>query len=253
MTSRQVRRERREAERKGRKAELKRLKAAGLDPGFVSQELPPATGFVPQNTTSATQSGDFVSQNAAPSTKRTEINRLNAEHSTGPRTRQGKLASSRNSLKHGLASGELIIPGEDRTAFEALLHDLLDEHQPANATERLLVTAMAQSWWLAHRAIRLQNDCFNENGIDEKRLSLFLRYQTTHDRALHKALSTLIRLQKERRNLGCGFVSQNATSMPSQIGFVSQNAPSEDPESRFVSQKRAGNRSPDQLEAARAA
>jgi hypothetical protein len=65
-----------------------------------------------------------------------------------PRTPEGKLASSRNSLKHGLACAQLIIPGEDPTAFDALLADLLDEHQPANPTEQLLVQEIAQSYWL---------------------------------------------------------------------------------------------------------
>jgi hypothetical protein len=194
MTSRQARRERREAERKAKKAELQRLKTADLNAGFVSQ-------------------------NAATSSKRAEVNRLNALHSTGPRTPSGKLASSRNSLKHGLASGELIVQGEDRAAFEALLRGLLDEHRPANATEELLVTEMAQSWWLAQRAIRLQNDCFGENSVDEKRLSLFLRYQSTHERAFHKALNTLIRLQKDRRKSQSGFVSQNGTEIPSDIAL----------------------------------
>jgi len=53
------------------------------------------------------------------------------------------------------------------------LRDLIEEHQPATETESLLVTQMAQSWWLAQRASRLQNDCFTENGVDDKRLSLF--------------------------------------------------------------------------------
>jgi hypothetical protein len=61
---------------------------------------------------------------------------------------------------------------------------------------------MAQSWWLSQRALRLQNACFAPEGIDEKRLALFLRYQTTHERAFHKALNTLIRLQRAHRAFG---------------------------------------------------
>lgn len=169
---------------------------------------------------------------------RAEINRANAEHSTGPRSTTGKLASSRNSLKHGLASGELIIPGEDPAAFESLLHDLVEEHQPATPTEELLVREMAQSYWLTQRALRLQNDCFTDQDVDEKRLALFLRYQTTHERAFHKALNMLIRLRKEctRR-----FVSQNRPHGSSERGFVSQNRPEPPeipvqtaPESQFI-------------------
>ncbi len=143
----------------------------------------------------------------------------------------GKLASSRNSLKHGLASATLIIPGEDPAAFEALKAALIEEHQPATETEELLINEMAQSYWLEQRALRLQNDCFTENGIDEKRLSLFLRYQTTHHRAFHKALAALLKLKQTRAR---GFVSQSgAGSQPardsqsrlssSPAGFVPQN------------------------------
>jgi hypothetical protein len=161
-----------------------------------------------------------------------------ANHSTGPRTPAGKLASSRNSLKHGLASSQLIMPGEDPADFEALLAGLLAEHQPVHPTEELLVHQIAQSWWLTQRALRLQNECFTAEGVDQKRLSLFLRYQTTHERTFHKALSTLIRLKKDRARefvsqtstkskLEPGFVSQIARLTPSKDGFVSQNEPSE--------------------------
>src|SRR5437762_8934179 len=194
MTSRQARRDRREAERKARKAELKLAKAAAAEPRSVSQ-------------------------------LRAEINRANAQHSTGPRSVEGKLGSSRNSLKHGLASGTLLIPGEDAAAFEALRNALIEEHQPANETETLLVHEIAQSYWLTQRAIRLQNECFTFEGVDQKQLSLLLRYQTTHERAFYKALNTLLRLKQSRAR-------EQAVGKP---GFVSQAAyrstsPSRSPE-----------------------
>ncbi|MGI9075142.1 MAG: hypothetical protein ACR2JB_28355 [Bryobacteraceae bacterium] len=174
---------------------------------------------------------------ALPRLTRAETNHANAQRSTGPRTSEGKLASSRNSFKHGLASAQLIIPGEDPAAFDALLADLLAEHQPANPTEQLLVLEMAQSYWLTQRAIRFQNQCFAPEGVNEKRLALFLRYQTTHDRAFHKALNTLIRLKRDRAR---GFVSQKLADSRTNIGFVSQTAISAEPGSSpgigFVSQ-----------------
>ena len=198
MTPREARRARREAERKAKKAEKKsRLAQAAL---------PSPNHPIPENAT------------------RAEINRLNAQHSTGPKTPEGKLVSSRNSLKHGLASGQILIPGEDPAAFEALLRDLSEEHRPATPTEELLVREMAQSYWLTQRAIRLQNECFTEDGIDEKRLSLLLRYQTTHDRAFHKAVTTLTKLQnRAHKQPGHSdrFVSQTGILAPTASGFVS--------------------------------
>ena len=152
---------------------------------------------------------------------RAQTNRANAQHSTGPRTIPGKLASSRNSFKHGLASAQLIIPGEDPASFDRLLAALLDEHQPANVTEEILVQEIAQSYWLSQRAIRFQNQCFAPEGVDQKQLALFMRYQTTHERAFHKSLSALMRLKKDRAR---GFVSQSGQERPKRCGFVSQPA-----------------------------
>lgn len=164
--------------------------------------------------------------------------------STGPRTPAGKLASSGNSLKHGLAAPRHIIPGEDPSAFEALLTDLRAEHQPATPTEELLVHEIAQAWWLTQRALRFQNECFTLEGVDQKRLSLFLRYQTTHERAFHKALTTLIRLKKERTR---EFVSQYSANGRLKPEFVSQNRADLSRLDQFVSQTDTSAAAPDQF------
>lgn len=204
MTAREARNRRRAIERKEAKQARKLAKAAETEIDFA---------FDPNGTASVSESiAGFVSHRA-------EINRQNAQHSTGPRSPEGRLASSRNSLKHGLSTGQIIVPGEDPAGFESLRDTLMQEHQPANATEELLIVEMAQSYWLAQRAIRLQNDCFAENGVDEKRLALFLRYYTTHDRAFHKSLNTLLRLKQSRGTLQ---VREQAVVTP---GFVSQSAP----------------------------
>jgi hypothetical protein len=235
MTPRQLRTQRRAAERAARKQERKAANGFVFSPHSESPLQSPegSDGFI-QAVTPAISQG----QAAAPVlSTRAETNRANAQRSTGPRTPEGKVASSRNSLKHGLASAQLIIPGEDPAAFDTLLADLLDEHQPANPTEQLLVQEMAQSYWLTQRAIRFQNQCFAPEGVNEKRLALFLRYQTTHDRAFHKALNTLIRLKKDRTR---GFVSQEPADSRHRPEFVSQKSACAEPDSPppigFVSQ-----------------
>ena len=51
-------------------------------------------------------------------------NQENAQHSTGPRTAEGKQRSSQNALKHGLCALDPLIPGEDpRRIPAALLRD----------------------------------------------------------------------------------------------------------------------------------
>ena len=141
-------------------------------------------------------------------------NQANAQHSTGPKSEAGRAASSQNNFRHGLAGGIFAMLGwENHDEFQTLLADLAAEHQPATPTERLLVEKMAQSWWLRNRALLLQDLCIHDkvpicNQDREKDLALFIRYQTTHDRAFHAALNALLKLRAEKRKAEIGFESQ---------------------------------------------
>ncbi len=246
MTSRELRRERRETERKARKLEYQQNLRGASSAAFASggpasagsAALPPNPELLDEFTLE--EQADMMALRA----------RVHARAAvpapplplkpgpTGPRTIEGKAISSGNSLKHGLASGRVIVAGEDPADFEALLAVLTAEHAPATETEALLVRQMAQSWWLAQRAIRLQNESFTETGVDAGKLALFLRYQTTHERAFYKALNTLIKVRAERRKSALEFVSQYRHRNRPAREFVSQNtgvepaiAPSEGPES----------------------
>ncbi len=66
---------------------------------------------------------------------RAEINRENAQKSTGPKTEEGKAKSSQNRFKHGVYSKQVVAPGEDPAELDELRGKLRDEHQPANTTE----------------------------------------------------------------------------------------------------------------------
>src|SRR3982074_3553757 len=132
----------------------------------------------------------------------------NAAHSTGPRTEEGKAVSSQNGLKHGLASGTLLIPGEDPAAYDELVADLIRQHEPQTPGEEIAITDMAQAWWLKTRAVRLQNLHIE----DDKKLALYMRYQASNERAYYRALAELRKLKKEREMTNTGFVSQKAAA-----------------------------------------
>jgi uncharacterized protein YecA (UPF0149 family) len=161
---------------------------------------------------------------------RIDANRVNSLSSTGPRTGEGKAASSRNATRHGLSTGVLFIEGEDPQDYELLLKDLLAEHQPATATETALVLKMAQQLWFTQRATRLLQQAVELNTIQDnaKQVALMLRYQTAADRSFYKALDELRKLQKEKRSSTIGFVSKSGDATaasnraPAPIGFVSQ-------------------------------
>ena len=129
---------------------------------------------------------------------------------TGPRTTQGKAASSMNAMSHGLTSAKVIIPGESLAEFHDLLFSLLEEHQPATPTEAMLVNEMAQARWRLDRVRRRQDQAFESETLDAKLLAILLRYATTYERSFFKALETLKKLQRERpAESGESFVSQN--------------------------------------------
>jgi hypothetical protein len=139
-------------------------------------------------------------------------NRANAQLSTGPISFEGKQAVSQNNLRHGLAGDFHLLAWENGAEFETLTASLHAEHNPQTATEHILVGRLVQHEWLRRRALHLQNLCFNADGMidEEKKFGLYLRYQTSHERAFHKCLSELLKLRAERRKQQIGFESQKA-------------------------------------------
>ena len=203
MTSRQVRRA---AERAARKQARKAARAASPSPTTTTSEA------------------------RAASEARTDVNRANAQHSTGPKTPEGKSNSSRNSFKHGLYSKQLVLSTEEATALDALKADLRREHQPANTAEEILVNEMAEQFWRIRRARALEVTVLEDNH-HLSHLAAVQRMMSSAERGFHKALTTLRQLQKDRgAENSDGFVSQNAVAEPAELdqtGFVSQNAVAE--------------------------
>jgi len=73
------------------------------------------------------------------SERKLAANRANAQLSTGPRTPEGKARSSRNALKHGLLSSQILLEHESAEELEALREGLYEELQPIGALEETLV------------------------------------------------------------------------------------------------------------------
>ena len=144
-------------------------------------------------------------------------NRTNSQLSTGPTTEAGLAASSRNNLRHGLASNEILIEGEDPAEYAALLQGYLDEYQPTTLTETTLTSGLARHQWAADRALNLQSRCFDGPEVDEKKLGLFIRYESTHRRQYSKCLNDLLKIRKEKRQTEIGFESQKLTEAKTRL------------------------------------
>jgi hypothetical protein len=143
-------------------------------------------------------------------------NRENATHSTGPSTDAGKATSSQNGLKHGLASGQLMIHGESEEEFNIMLAGLIAEHQAETISEILLVQDMAKYHWLADRALGMQTREINEKwGHPPANLAVLIRYQTANERAFQRAFAALTALRKARL-AEIGSASKQAAARPPQ-------------------------------------
>ncbi len=149
-------------------------------------------------------------------------------HSTGPRTPAGMERSSQNARTHGLSSLTsvfVLLPGEDQKEWIDLLRDLTNEFQPASRTERILVNDMAQGHWLTQRAINLQTNSIE----DPKAFALYLRYQTTHQRAYYRALKQLLALQKARAQSGAPRASDQPAPIFDGAIDLAASAPPDEP------------------------
>ncbi len=90
-----------------------------------------------------------------------DANRRNAAKSTGPRTPQGKRISSRNSLVHGLTSGEALLPGESPEDIRDLQAQFMAEWNPLGPTEESLVQRMVSAPWRLRRFSGVEAGIFN--------------------------------------------------------------------------------------------
>ncbi len=151
--------------------------------------------------------------NPALSEAQLAANQANAQHSTGPRTPEGRAASSRNNLRHGFRSLSVLLPGDNGHEYQELF-DLLTEHfEPADLTEFRHVREMADAEWRLRRVRHqlelaltrrmailapdypdadlpeLQSLALETLGVDDRgpSYSTWLRYESKFERQYHRA------------------------------------------------------------------
>jgi len=130
-----------------------------------------------------------------------KANRENAEHSTGPRTDEGKDHSRFNAMKHGVDARSMIIPGEDPAQREALSNALVEQHQPQNVDEAFKVETIVELIWTIRRLERFENRMLGivaaENPADpDGQIAKVLLENGPAARALNRAFSKLLALRR---------------------------------------------------------
>jgi hypothetical protein len=83
-------------------------------------------------------------------------NRANAQHSTGPRTEEGKAKSSMNAVKTGLTGRTVLLPTDDALAYQHHLDRHFREFSPATDKEKALVQTIADTEWRLLRIAPLE-------------------------------------------------------------------------------------------------
>jgi hypothetical protein len=139
-----------------------------------------------------------------PSPEKLAANQANAQLSTGPKTPQGKKASSLNAVKHGLTARELVICPEDQPAFEELHTAYLAELQPAGILETEMLNAIVHAAWNLRRIRILEAALFDgavdplEDEQNEPKLARLSRYYKRFESTLLRATRELRTLQSNR-------------------------------------------------------
>ena len=158
---------------------------------------------------------------------RAEASRLNGAKSRGPKTENGRRASSLNAIKHGLTAETVVLPNESEEEYEAALSDYLLHFAPANQPEADLVRQLASASWRLARYTAIETSLFDiqmekdREYVDQKwksvdetvrlalafeslsgqhsPLALLNRYQARLHHEYQRILKALLHMQATRR------------------------------------------------------
>jgi len=154
--------------------------------------------------------------------KQLEANRQNAKKG-GVKTEKGKEISKYNALKHGLLSKEVLLEKEDEQSLIELGKRLRNEIKPVGELEMLLTDRVIANFWRLRRVLEVEKNAMewqknykeislglyeeSESQKNKKRIKAMivnedmeklLRYETTIERSIYKALHELQRIQSAR-------------------------------------------------------
>jgi hypothetical protein len=138
----------------------------------------------------------------------------NSESSTGPRTEEGKAASSQNAVKHGATAQTVVLAWEDRREFDSLRNSHLARFRPVDHVEFMLVEEIVSAEWRMRRmelliAYHIDREAYlHRSTVPLAALSDVMlspevaklqRYENTFRRAFESAWKKLDALQKQRK------------------------------------------------------
>jgi hypothetical protein len=143
------------------------------------------------------------------SAARIEANRANAQLSTGPRTEEGKLASSSNAITTGLTAAKIFVRPDEQDQFNLFQNDLRTEMKPDGATQSGLFDLVLHAAWNLRRCFELEteiqseaiNKGFTDAVLDDDlslKLDRIYRYKKMHESSHRRSIADLRKLQTEQ-------------------------------------------------------
>jgi hypothetical protein len=131
-------------------------------------------------------------------------NRANAQLSTGPRTLEGKAASSLNAFKHGLRSNRLLVLPNEQDEFDQLLTALRAQVNPQGPLEELAFSELLRAAWHLRR-VQLAEAALASSPTDPfltptcySTIHRLESYHVKYERSYHRAFRHLQQLQTDR-------------------------------------------------------
>jgi hypothetical protein len=100
-----------------------------------------------------------------------EASRRNGAKSSGPKSKEGKIWSSQNAIKHGLSANKFVVlDGESGDDWETFHQSYIAKFQPRDPVEEHLVLEMAVNRWRLQRAWSLETAAIDEASIRQREL-----------------------------------------------------------------------------------
>jgi hypothetical protein len=160
--------------------------------------------------------------------KQIEANQQNALFSTGAKTAEGKAVVSKNAIRHGVFSKDLITSdGKESVAeYQELLNNLITSLAPSDQMEYLLVEKIAVDFWRLKRLLRFESGSIFKRIIgdvsslfdqtidaetvirinslpDQADVEKIMRYESALQKSILQNLAMLKKLQELRLGLFC--------------------------------------------------
>ncbi|HZU28214.1 MAG TPA: hypothetical protein VFA04_21975 [Bryobacteraceae bacterium] len=161
-------------------------------------------------------------------------NQKNAQASTGPRTAEGKAASSQNAMKHGGTASRVLLAFENPAEFDRVADEFVARLKPVTDLEHFLVDDMVVAHWRMTRMQKIIRSHTDRAAYEHPsknpmaamadvmlspEVAKLQRYENTFRRAYESAWAKLKELQKQHA------AEQNEPKSAQPLRPIAQNEP----------------------------